>query len=186
VRGRTSKPGRRRGCHCLGPLARPWILGSQGRRATCPPKGRTLSVSNWPVVLCSHPLLCHRHMARPAQREYDCHHVHPGFPVLLPACGLCWRHRPQLCVSACQLEGLDPRDTRDTGRDSASGSLRQSWGGSRSRLSPWEPLDFKVLSFSLGGRGSGKRGSAPALSRWPFQSSALDRVMAQWRGICVA
>ncbi|XP_029810498.1 uroplakin-3a isoform X4 [Suricata suricatta] len=43
----------------------------------------------------AHPLLSDRHVAGPAERGHDRHHVHPGLPALLPAPRLCRRHCPQ-------------------------------------------------------------------------------------------
>lgn len=70
--------------------------------------GRRLRVglgSKWAMVPCSHPLLSHRHVARPSEWRHDRHHFHFGFPTLLPDRGLCWSHHPQLCVSTASWEG---------------------------------------------------------------------------------
>lgn len=92
----------------------PGLLGHPGFQAAkadylaCPWKkiqGGTFSGIKWAVVLCSHPLLSHRHVARPTERRHDCHHVHSGLPALLPARGLRWSHHPQLCVSSAAGRG---------------------------------------------------------------------------------
>ncbi|KAM9071369.1 uroplakin-3a isoform 2-T2 [Megaptera novaeangliae] len=43
----------------------------------------------------SRSVLGDRHVAGPAERGHDRHHVHPGLPALLLAHWLCWRHCPQ-------------------------------------------------------------------------------------------
>lgn len=118
----------------------PGHLGFQAATAggylACPwekSQGGAISEIKWAVDLCSYPLLGHRHVARPAERRHDCHHVHSGLPALLSARGFRWSHHPQLCVSSSGKGGA----RRLPRKGSASGFSGTGPGGKARGNLPW-------------------------------------------------
>lgn len=131
------------------------------------------------MVLCSYPVLSHRHMAGPAERRHDCHHFRSGLPTFLPARGLCWSHCPQLCVSTASLEGWSLETEQHPPQERFStGSFETGQGVEARGCLPWsgrkqtEPWDFKVRPFT---RVEGRAQVHPRL--WtvgPFIPQLLD------------